>query len=199
MRYEQEIRRMEKLLGELEAEKRDSGQDGSSGLTSSLQRTVSSLTDQISGVRLIIYYYSPPQLTCLTAAWPKCWPWEETFEIAIRPRRSDTVIRNSQKKVESRCSIRCPRCLQGDHTKVRFLDFERRSCWSEVCVLVRVRASLTSKSDISFRTYKKKTLLPLNNSNIWSPRTNYCLLRPNNFVEWDCFIWFGIVPQLDLI
>ena len=59
---------MEKLLGELEAEKRDSGQDGSSGLTSSLQRTVSSLTDQISGVRLIIYYYSPPQLTCLTAA-----------------------------------------------------------------------------------------------------------------------------------
>ena len=64
-RYEQEIRRMEKLLGELEAEKRDKGLDGNAGLTTSLQRTVSSLTAQINSVRLIIYFYSPHQFTYL--------------------------------------------------------------------------------------------------------------------------------------
>jgi hypothetical protein len=56
---------MEKLLGELETEKRDRGLDGSTGLTTSLQRTVSALTAQINSVRLIIYFYSPPQFTYL--------------------------------------------------------------------------------------------------------------------------------------
>ena len=69
-RYEQEIRQMEKSLGDLEAEKRDRGLDGSTGLTTSLQRTVSSLTVQINSVRLIIYFYSPPRFTyirsCMT-------------------------------------------------------------------------------------------------------------------------------------
>jgi hypothetical protein len=64
-RYEHEIRRMEKLLGELEAEKRDRGLEGGAGLTTSLQRTVSSLTAQINSVRLFVYFYSPPQFTCL--------------------------------------------------------------------------------------------------------------------------------------
>jgi hypothetical protein len=49
---------MEKLLGELEAEKRDRGLDGGTGLTMSLQRTVSSLTAQINSVSLIIQFYS---------------------------------------------------------------------------------------------------------------------------------------------
>ena len=62
-RYEQEIRRMEKLLGEFEAEKRDRGLDCSTGLTTSLQRTVSALTAQINSVRLTIYFYSPLQFT----------------------------------------------------------------------------------------------------------------------------------------
>ncbi|KAF8813595.1 hypothetical protein BYT27DRAFT_7083346 [Phlegmacium glaucopus] len=49
-RYEQEICRMEKLLGELQADKHDSGSDGNTSLTISLQRTVSALTSQINSL-----------------------------------------------------------------------------------------------------------------------------------------------------
>ena len=49
---------MEKLLGKLEDEKRDRGLDGSTDLTTSLQRTVSSLTVQINSVRIIVYFLS---------------------------------------------------------------------------------------------------------------------------------------------
>lgn len=48
---------MEKLLGELEAEKRDSGLDGSTGLTTSLQQAVSALTTQINSVRHLLYIF----------------------------------------------------------------------------------------------------------------------------------------------
>ena len=48
---------MEKLLGELEAEKRDRGLDGSTGLTTSLQRTVSALTAQINSVRHLLFIF----------------------------------------------------------------------------------------------------------------------------------------------
>ena len=60
-RYEQEICRMERLLGELEAEKRDRGSDGSAGLTTSLQRTVSLLTSQINNVRHSLFLSTIPQ------------------------------------------------------------------------------------------------------------------------------------------
>ena len=64
--YEQEIRRMEKLLGELEAEKGDRGLDGSIGLTTSLQRTVSALTAQINSVSHLILFIFIRHLSLLT-------------------------------------------------------------------------------------------------------------------------------------
>ena len=52
---------MEKLLGEFEAEKRERGSDGSTGLTTSLQRTVSALTAQINSVRHLLFLCTEPQ------------------------------------------------------------------------------------------------------------------------------------------
>ena len=77
------MRRMEKLLGELEAEKRDRDSDGSTGLTT-LQRTVSTLTAQINVVRQLSFLSITPQLT-FTVTWAKCRPGEETLGIVIRP------------------------------------------------------------------------------------------------------------------
>jgi hypothetical protein len=65
MRYEEEIYRMEKLLGELEAEKRNRSSDGSTSLT--LQRTVTALTSQINSVRHLLLLSTAPQFT-FTAA-----------------------------------------------------------------------------------------------------------------------------------
>jgi len=84
---------MEKLLGELEAEKRDRDSDGSTGVTTSLQRTVSTLTAQINIVRQLLFLSIISQLT-FAVTWGKCRPREETFGIVIRPSGSDTGIGN---------------------------------------------------------------------------------------------------------
>ena len=61
---------MEKMLGGLEAEKLDRDSDGSTNLTTSLQRTVSALTAQINSVRHLLSLCTAPQFI-FPATWPK--------------------------------------------------------------------------------------------------------------------------------
>ena len=61
---------MEKLLREVEAEKRDRDSDDTIGLITSLQRSVTTLTAQINSVRHLLFLYTSLQFT-FTATWPK--------------------------------------------------------------------------------------------------------------------------------
>ena len=181
-RYEQEIRRIEKLLGELEAEKRDRGLDGSTGLTTSLQRTVSALTAQINSVRHLLFIFIhrlsfPSQLHDRNADLERKLS-ESLLDLEDRTQELETTRKRSNRDV--------PFGVQDVHKITP--KYDASTLREEVAGLKYVCSgsspcSLTSKSDISFRTYKKRTLFPHNESNIWSPRTNSCLLRPSNFVK----------------
>ena len=182
-RYEQEIHRMEKLLGEIEAEKRDRSLDGSNSLTTSLQRTVSALTAQINNVRHLLFLFATPvylflQLHDRNADLERKLS-ESILDLENRTQELETTKKRSNRDV--------PFGVQDVHKAIT-LKYDASTLREEVAGLKYVCSSscpysLTSKADISFRTYKKKTLLPHNESNIWSPRTNFCLLRPSNFIK----------------
>ena len=184
-RYEQEIRRIEMLLGELEAEKRDRGLDGSASLTTSLQRTVSSLTAQINSVRLIIHLflfatsvYLLSQLHDRNADLERKLS-DSLLDLEDRTQELETTKKKSNRDV--------PFGVQDVHKAIT-PKYDTSTLREEVAGLKYVCSgsspcSLTRKSDISFRTYKKKTLLPHNELNIWNPRANSCLLRRSNFVK----------------
>jgi CAP-Gly domain-containing linker protein 1 len=182
-RYEQEILRIEKLLGESEAEKRDRGLDSSTGLTTSLQRTVSALATQINSVRHLLFIFIhhlslPPQLHDRNADLERKLS-ESLLDLEDRTQELETTRKRSNRDV--------PFGVQDVHKAIT-PKYDASTLREEVAGLKYVRSgsspcSLTSKSDILFRTCKKITLLLHNESNIWSPRTNSCLLRPSNFVK----------------
>jgi hypothetical protein len=174
---------MEKLLGELEAEKRDSGLDGSTGLTTSLQQAVSALTTQINSVRhflfiFILHLSLPPQLHDRNADLERKLS-ESLSDLEDRTQELETTRKRSNRDV--------PFGVQDVHKAIT-PKYDASTLREEVAGLKYVCSGsspcpLTSNSDISFRTCKKKILLPRNESNIWSPRTNSCLLRLSNFVK----------------
>ena len=147
---------MEQLLDKLEAEKCDRGSDSGISLTTSLQRTVAALNSQINSVSHLSFLFTAlvytSQLRDRNADLQRKLS-ESISDLEDRTQDLETSRRRPNRDV--------PFGVQ-DVPKSIMPKYDASTLREEVAGLKYVYfdlspCSLTSRSGISFRTYKKKT------------------------------------------